>query len=185
MKLKYFLSKFNWMGIYNSPFKRPKLKLYIGKVKLGVPYFYPRIVDKKTRKFKPKKIGFDFVDLGYKTKWSNTDYRFEWSPIWSFVFWKWQIALIFTKPTKDASLSAYWEGWLYYRYHTEGSQSKRLYQAVYDFPMNITKYVGEQKIQLCEWDPIIKSKYEQIVEDAKRAYWIDKIVENDELLGLI
>lgn len=185
MKLKYFLSKFNWMGIYNSPFKRPKIKFYIGKVKLGVPIFYPRVVNKKTNQFEPKKIGFDFVGLGYKAKWNYCDYRFEWSPIWSFVFFKWQIALIFTRPSEEASLSNYWEGWLYYKDHTEGTKLERLYQAVYNFPMMVTKYKGDEKIKLCEWDPIIKPEYVQIVEDAKRAYWFDKMVENDELLGLI
>ena len=173
------------MGIFDSPFRHPKVKLYIGKVQLGVPYFYPRVLNKKTNQFEPKKIGFDFVELGYKTKWDYCDYRFEWSPIWSFVFFKWQIALIFTIPLKDASLSAYWEGWLYYKNHTEGTKLQRLHQAVYNFPMMVTRYTGGHKIKLCEWDPIIKPKYQQIVEDAKREYWLDKIVENDELMGLI
>ena len=69
----------------------------------------------------PKKIGFDFVDLGWKTKWSHEDIRFEWAPLWSFVFWKWQIAIIFKAP----EMSHYWESWLYYELHTDKSKSKK------------------------------------------------------------
>jgi hypothetical protein len=51
---------------------------------------------KKTYSFAvPKKIGFDFVDLGWKTKWEPDDYRFEWCPVWSFVFFGYQIAITF------------------------------------------------------------------------------------------
>ena len=73
-----------------------------------------------TKKAIPKKIGFDFVGLGWKIKWSSTDYRFEWSPLISFVFFKWQIAVIFQAPEK----SHYWTSWLYYEYNTDKTKSK-------------------------------------------------------------
>ena len=63
----------------------------------------------------PKKIGFDFVRLGWKTKWDL--YRFEWSPMISFVFFKWQIAVTFVAPYADH----YWESWLYYTRETDKS----------------------------------------------------------------
>jgi hypothetical protein len=85
----------------------------------------------------PKKIGFDFVGLGYKTKWSETDYRHEWNPIWSFVFFKWQIALIFTSPEREC-VSQYWEAWLYYQYHTKGSKQERIKQCKKDYPQKYT-----------------------------------------------
>jgi hypothetical protein len=65
----------------------------------------------------PKKIGFDFVPLGWKTKWRSDDYRFEWSPMISFVFFKWQIAVTFVAP----HLNHYWESWLYYTKETDKS----------------------------------------------------------------
>jgi len=68
----------------------------------------------------PKKIGFDFVDLGYKTKWTDTDYRFEWSPRLSFVFFGYQFAITVTAPERDH----YWEAWLYYENHTDKSLTK-------------------------------------------------------------
>lgn len=72
----------------------------------------------------PKKIGFDFVGLGWKTKWHETDYRYEWNPRWSFVFWKWQVALIFRAPD-DVYDYYYWESWLYYHYSTDKNKSQR------------------------------------------------------------
>lgn len=72
----------------------------------------------------PKKIGFDFVGLGWKTKWHETDYRYEWNPRWSFVFWKWQVALIFRAPD-DVYDYYYWESWLYYHYNTDKNKSQR------------------------------------------------------------
>ena len=127
-KIKYFIKDFDFLKVYNSPFRNPKLRLYIGKVAVGTPYFFPRKwvkatperatkaalqeiddvikYNERSSEYKrtvksfddlfnekmrynyaePKKIGFDFVSLGWKTKWTNTDYRFEWSPVWSFVF---------------------------------------------------------------------------------------------------
>lgn len=83
--------KLEWMRIYFSPFKPIVPRFYIGKISVGTPYFYPRkwVKDKEKPgylKAIPRKIGFDFVTLGWKTKWEETDYRHEWNPIWSFVF---------------------------------------------------------------------------------------------------
>lgn len=69
----------------------------------------------------PKKFGFDFIGLGYKTKWSDTDYRFEWNPIWSFVFFKWQIAVTFV----PVEYPRYWECFLYYINDTDKTKSKK------------------------------------------------------------
>jgi hypothetical protein len=69
------------------------------------------------RKAVPKKIGFDFVPLGWKTKYDM--YRFECSPRISFVFFKWQIAVTFVAPHLDH----YWESWLYYTKKTDKTKS--------------------------------------------------------------
>jgi hypothetical protein len=151
MKLKYFFEKFKWMKVYFSPFKPPLPKLYIGKVAIGTPYFLPRVWD-KDGKAKPKKIGFDFVGLGWKTKWDN--YRFEWNPIWSFVFFKWQIALTFA-PKHDMY---YWECWLYYSRSTKGTTEERLKQAKKEFPCTWTSYKDGTETETCYWDLILKTK---------------------------
>lgn len=151
--------KFEWMMIYFSPFKPIIPKLYIGKVAIGTPYFYPRVTklnkEKRCYEFKPKKIGFDFVGMGWKTKWKDTDYRHEYNPVWSFVFFKWQIALTF-RPEHDIH---YWECWLYYSRNTEGTTRERLKQARKEFPCTWTShYKGEEK-KTCYWNVILKNKW--------------------------
>lgn len=197
MIMKYFkkfylnqVNKFKWLKIYNSPFKMPIPKLYIGEVKIGTPYFYPRVhrrltkqeaIDKAVEELRKnpladkigfnklfydysrrtksvtKKIGFDFVSLGWKTKWSDTDYRFEWGPIWSFVFFKWQIAVTFMTP----EISHYWECWLYYSLSTDKNKStkERLEQARKEFPCKWKTTANGVTVSTCYWDVILKNKW--------------------------
>ena len=188
-KLKYFIEDFKFLRVYNSPFRAPKARLYIGKVAIGTPYFLPRKWVKYTdddaikatiksmndpkmitqsfdtwyesykryRKAIPKKIGFDFVSLGWKTKWSDTDYRFEWSPVWSFVFFKWQIAITFVAP----EMHHYWECWLCYTRDTDKSKTtkERIAQAKEEFPCIWSSTVDGVKTTTCYWDVILKDKW--------------------------
>ena len=194
------MKDFSYLKTYMSPFKRLKLKFYLGKTAIGTPYFYPRkwvkatpelarkealreikrvedfnernknnghsmpirefdkIYAEKMRYSFPvdKKIGFDFVELGWKTKWSATDIRFEWAPIWSFVFFGYQIAIIWNAPEQDH----YWECWLYYELHTDKNKSKaeRIEQCKTEFPCNWTSHKdGEETI--CYYDLILRKKY--------------------------
>lgn len=114
------------INYFFSPFVRPKLKFYFGEVKIGLPYFMPRRLVRDSqnpgqKKFVNKKFGFDFCRLGWKTKWTETDFRFEWSPIISFVFFKYQIAIIIEAEHPDH----YWESWLYYHYMTDKNKTTR------------------------------------------------------------
>ena len=162
-KIKYFFKRFIFLKALNSPFKPFKLKWYIGRIAIGTPYFYPRIW--KENKDKPgyliaipKKIGFDFVELGWKTKWTSTDYRFEWSPLISFVFFKWQIALMFIAPKEDH----YWTSWLYYEYNTDKSKSKRerIKQCQEIFLQNwISCDINRAKTKINYYTLILKEKY--------------------------
>jgi len=105
----------------------------------------------------PKKIGFDFVDLGWKTKWTETDYRFEWGPLWSFVFFKLQVCIFFRVP----EMSHYWECWLVYERNTNKklSPKERIKQAKEIFPCKWIEYRGEDKIPVCYWDIILKKRF--------------------------
>jgi hypothetical protein len=103
----------------------------------------------------PKKIGFDFVDLNWKTKWTSTDYRFEWSPVWSFVFFGYQIAITFV-PIEPHH---YWECWLYYSRETKGTTKERLEQARKGFPCVWSSTRDGVKTTTCYWDVILKNKY--------------------------
>lgn len=190
--IKYFIKKFDFLKVYNSPFKPLKLKFYIGEIAIGTPYFFPRrwvkltkkeaiqkalekkisdsITDKEMRDkvFKasvesysrwtkpvPKIIGFDFVGMGWKTKWDN--YRFEWSPVWSFVFFKWQIAITFVAPELDH----YWECWLYYDKETDKTKTpkERIEEARNRYPCNWERSYNGVKEKICYWDLILKNKY--------------------------
>ena len=198
------MKTFEWINILNSPFVRPRVNIYIGKVAVGTPYFLPRRLVKPTlrqaaeraleqivdaerfnernanntyrkrvptfleardevmrgRIFVPRRFGFDFVRLGYKTKWSDTDYRFEWSPIWSFVFWKWQIAVTFTSPRGEVgSNDAYWESWLYYAYNTKGTRKERVEQLKEFNPGDATIYRDGVPQEVNYYDVVLKKKY--------------------------
>lgn len=110
----------------------------------------------------PKKIGFDFVGLGWKTKWTDTDYRFEWSPVWSFVFFKWQIAVIAVAP----ELHQYWEAWLYYENNTDKSLSKeeRIKQCIEGFPLLYTVYLADKEPESVNYYyKVLKKRYHKFI----------------------
>lgn len=156
------MNKFKYVKALWSPFKPFKVKWYVGKTKIGTPYFYPRKAvndpDKPGYlKFVPKRIGFDFVSLGYKTKWSSTDYRFEWSPLVSFVFFGYQIAAMVSAPERDH----YWTAWLYYENNTNPKQSKRerIEQCKKEFPLNFTVYTKDTQQEVNYYNSILRKKY--------------------------
>ena len=139
------MRKFQYLSVYNSPFVRPKIKWYFGKIAVGVPYFLPK-----------KRFGFDFVGLGWKTKWDADDFRFEWNPMISFVLLKWQIAISFIPIESDV----YWEAWLYYKFRTDKTKSKmeRIAQCRIEFPTTNTTYLGNKKYVIDWYDFILKEK---------------------------
>lgn len=158
------MNKFTFLRAYFSPFKPLRVHFYIGKVSVGTPYFLPRrwVRNKEKKGYSiavPKYIGFDFVSLGWKTKWTKTDYRFEWSPIWSFVFFRWQIALIFEAPHRDH----YWECWLYYYHNTNKSKStrERVEQCMKEFPCIWTSHEKGETTTINYYDKILKKKFLQ------------------------
>jgi hypothetical protein len=103
----------------------------------------------------PKKIGFDFVPMRWKTKWKDTDYRYESPAIWSFVFFKWQIAVTF------CAVEAYhfWEAYLYYSRNTKGSTRDRIKQARKEFPCIWKSTRDGVETTTCYWGLILKNKF--------------------------
>lgn len=101
----------------------------------------------------PLKVGFSYCSLGWKTKWTDTDFRHEWNPIFSFVFFGYQIALTIYSPHH----SHYWESWLYYEYATDKTKTKRERVAQCRKEHNQTWTWGDKKIDYYEL--ILKSKY--------------------------
>jgi hypothetical protein len=193
------MSKFEFLRAFRSPFQRPKIQFFIGRRRLGTPYFLPRkwvsatpeLARKSTlehikseeafnlrnpqaaRKIKdyeeiyqermcwqysvPRRIGFDFVGLGWKTKWTSTDFRFEWSPIWSFVAGPLQIALTFTHPHPDR----YWEAWLFYRHCTDRKDrvSERVAQMKKEFPLTFDITTKGKTKTVNYYNEILRSKW--------------------------
>jgi hypothetical protein len=101
----------------------------------------------------PKKIGFDIVRLGWKTKYDS--YRHEWNPMISFVFFKWQIALMFI-PEHDMH---YWESWLYYTRKTKGNTAERIAQCRKEAPQTWTSHSEGKKETTDYYNLILKRKW--------------------------
>jgi len=154
MNLKYILSSLRWLKILNSPFKPFKVSFYIGKIQIGIPYFYPRkwvkynnqdiqkaIQEHKANKNKVLVSDAQLYDMYYNYKkavplkvgfsycslgWKTKydSFRYEWGPVLSFVFFGYQIALMVGFRDRKA-VDHYWEAWLYYEYNTDKTKSKR------------------------------------------------------------
>jgi len=106
----------------------------------------------------PLTVGFSYCSLGWKTKWTSTDFRHEWNPILSFVFFGYQIAAIVYQ--KDSS--HYWEAWLYYEYATDKTKSKyeRIEQCRKEAPQKWTSHRhDEEPVTTDYYTKILKSKY--------------------------
>lgn len=113
---------------------------------------------KRYSKAVPLKVGFSYCDLGWKTKWSNTDYRHEWNPTLSFVFFGWQIA-VRVIPEHN---SFYWQAWLYYELSTDKTKSKkeRIEECRKGFPNIWTTHEhGKEPKTVNYYDLILKKKY--------------------------
>lgn len=158
-KLKHLKEDLRFLKALFSPFKPFGLRFYCGKVAIGTPIFFPRraVRDKDNPgylKFVPRKFGFDFVRLGYKTKWTDTDYRFEWAPLLSFVCFGYQLAIMVSTPHQDH----YWEAWLYYENQTDPRLPKwqRIRQCRDKFPMTYKIYHKSKE----DW----KTEKEEVVD---------------------
>lgn len=180
---------FIWKLITN-PFKFPKIKFYLGKVKYGTPWMLPRkavnftmeeskakatewVNDKKSAwfgedldkvtkihnskysKFVPKTIGCDVVRLGWKYKFDSI--RFEWSPLFSFVFFGLQFYIVIAPDNLDS----YWESWLYYHIHTDKKKPtlERLKQCIEEAPQRWTIYNNGEKSTTDYYQLNLKNKW--------------------------
>ena len=182
-KLYWFFKELSWFKVYFSPFKPIIPRFYLGRTKIGTPYFLPRnwrkftkeeahkealehfnnpkyvkkTLEEWTKQFTnyqkpiPKKIGFDFVGLGWKTKFNS--FRHEYNPVWSFVAFGYQIALIF-RPEHDIH---YWECFLAYTYDTDKlkSRKERLKEAIEKHPCTWTSHYNGEKTKTDYWKLIL------------------------------
>ena len=112
---------------------------------------------KRYNKAVPLKVGFSYCGLGWKTKWTNTDFRYEWGPVLSFVFFGYQIALMVGQKYS----SHYWEAWLYYEYATDKTKSKRerIEQCKKEFNQTWKVYSNGEEEIINYYELILKTKY--------------------------
>jgi hypothetical protein len=105
----------------------------------------------------PLKVGFSMCGLGWKTKWDQYDFRHEWNPVISFVFFGYQIAVTFYHPHH----SHYWESWLCYEYRSDKNKSKRkrVNFCRRKCPQKWSTGSGENKVVTDYWDLILKPEY--------------------------
>jgi hypothetical protein len=157
--MKRWLQRFFWIKVFFSPFKTPKIDFYFGNITMGVPYFLPRrIVNGKF--IRNKWFAFNSCSLGWKTKWGETDYRFEWGPVLSFVFLKKQFCVFIVPPEQ----SFYWESWLYYERNTDKTKSvkHRIEQCIKNFPQTYIIHENNKQYEKDFYSLILKKKYEKI-----------------------
>ena len=97
-------------------------------------------------------------DLGQQKPGAwDYDYRFEWSPLISFVFFKWQTAVMFVAPEADH----YWECWLYYTRETDKKKSveERIAQCRKFAPCTWSRHTDGETSVIDYYDVILKDKY--------------------------
>lgn len=113
----------------------------------------------KNRHYVPLKVGFSMNGLGWKTKWTSMDFRHEWNPVISFVFFGYQIAVTFYHEYG----SHYWESWLCYEYASDKKKSKRkrINFCRRKCPQTWRQLGkdGKEDIVTNYWDLILKPKY--------------------------
>jgi hypothetical protein len=107
----------------------------------------------------PLKVGFSYCGLGWKTKWDAYDFRHEWNPVLSFVFFGYQIAMT----VYHKHHSHYWESWLCYEYRSDKKKSKhkRIAFCRRKSPQTWVSGSGEDKVTTNYWDLILKPKYQR------------------------
>lgn len=174
-QVKYLIKRFDFLEVLNSPFVGLRLKFYFGEIKQGVPYFLPRKwVKSKTKDgcLHPVSItrfGLNVVSLGWKPKWD--DYRFEWSPMISVVFFGKQFVIWFLPNIKTEdnllSIDCYWEGWLTYKYRTSGTRFDRVKQLIEKYECTwVSTITGD--------DGIKYKKYEDYMSHILKNKWVIK-----------
>ena len=139
------------ISLYLSPFVRPTIRFYIGRKAMGVPFYYPR-----------KKVSLDYSWITFKTKWSETDYRFERPPFISLVFYNFQMYLWLD----NNNAFEYFQAWLYYYNDTDHDDTveRRLKDTIKNFPLTYIRYgAGDTREKIDYYELILKKKWRHLI----------------------
>ena len=69
----YFFKNLSYLGVLFSPFSLPTLRIYFGKINVGVPYFLPRKWVKYTKQEAIEEAIENNVDEVEETTWNNEE----------------------------------------------------------------------------------------------------------------
>ena len=149
-----------------SPFKNLKLYWSFGNITHGHPYFYPRRWNKKGKPVYIQYFGYGKNGLGYKTKWYNTDFRFEYSPSFSIVFLKKQLFVCLITQNNEI-LHVFWETFLLYKYYKRKYPKKKAFLKTIKDNSNIYHiyHKGGTKEKVCYYPTILKKKWLKFYEN--------------------
>lgn len=125
---------------------------------------------KKYRKAVPLKyFGINYCSLGYKTKWTDTDYRHEWNPALSIVLFSKQLYIEAQPKISDDKhyQYSYWEAWLIYEHHTDKKLSKveRLKQCMEIMPCIWIHNEDDKEIRDNHYNYTLRKKYLKYIKD--------------------
>lgn len=115
--------RFEWMGIFFSPFITPKPKFYFHKNRVADPRILPIIFAKSKVvpyriEFRQKKFGIDIMPLGYRRDGCLISFVF--NPTWRLIIGNFQITVIWEL------VPIIWENFLTYEKLTNKNRSKMI-----------------------------------------------------------
>lgn len=174
-KLKRILSNleydYGWLRVINSPFVKLKWKFkWYKKLTAGTPYFLPRKWVKSKDKpdyLEPipiKYFGINYWSLGYKTKWSDTDVRFEYSPGLSIVLFGTQLLIYPVPNCNSEAIHHFWEAWVIYTRNTDKTKSieNRIKESMKLYP---AVWIRGKDERINYWNYILKDKYKYLINE--------------------
>lgn len=117
-----------------------------------------------------KYFGINCWSLGYKSKWLDTDIRFEWGPGLSLILFGTQLVIYPTPNCDFYSISDYWEAWIIYNKHTDKTKSikERLRESMELYPAKWIRYKEGKQISVNYWNYILKDKYKCLIDSETR-----------------
>ncbi len=165
---------YDWLGVINSPFVKLQWKFkWFKKLTMGTPCFLPRKWVKSKEKpgyMEPipiKYFGVNYWSLGWKTKWSAKDVRFEWGPGLSIVLFGTQLVIYPIPKCDEYVLDHYWEAWIVYSKLTNKSKpiEDRIIDCMNLYPAKWIKYENNKEKQTNYRKYILKDKDKHLIND--------------------
>jgi hypothetical protein len=145
-----------------SVFKRPSIGFYFGKIRLGAPYFYPRKwvknKDGSSKTVYVKWLWLQIVRLGFKSKWSSEDIRYEWPPSIHIIICKLQIVFWLKHDNEDD----YWKSIILYTDFNGKSEEEKINRVFENESFMCKLYKSGVEITECTKQSVFTNKFLKI-----------------------